>query len=524
MNDITITKIDETWIKVQCAEKHIEMEIADRFSFKVENAQFDPRVKKGHWDGVKRLYNRQYKRMYSGLLFEIIKFAKKQEYSIKVDPRLLPTSSITEEDIVKIVKEVIRPHDNKTPLELYDYQLKAVNYILNMGRTICLAATSSGKSLTIYSAIRIYQLLSELEGRHIFVVVPSKMLVEQLYSDFENYSTFSESNWKASDHCQKIYDKYSKSINRQIVISTWQSLKNLPDDAIRDAGAIFIDEVHTVNGPVLTKLMEGATGCSIRHGLTGTLDNMECNELAAQGLLGPVKRIVTSREIVDAGRATEVEINCVMIDYDRGTKVEFNECLKNVPKTKPAQKYQVEVEFINLLESRFRYIQKLTKSLKGNSIVLFDRVEYGKKLYEDMKAIHSNTFLIIGDVNIDEREEIRKVLETHSDAIVYATSAIMSTGVSIKNLHNIISTSSTKSVIKILQTIGRLMRLHDSKSKAQFFDIVDKIDYNGQKNATLKHVFERIKYYNAEKLKTRFVSVNLVEEQFKQEENTLFQA
>lgn len=521
-HDIVVSKIDNTWLSVVCAEKHIEMELSDRFSFQIENHKFDPRVKRGHWDGVKRLYNRQHKRMYVGLLVQLMKFAKKQEYTIKVDKSLIPSSSMTVEDVQTLVKEVIRPHDNKNPIELYDYQAEAVSYMLSMGRTICLAATSSGKSLSIYTAVRIYQLLNEFDGKVIFIIVPSQMLVEQLYSDFDNYSTFDGSNWNVSDHCQKIYDKYAKNINRQIVISTWQSLKNLQEGAIRDAGAIFIDEVHTVNGPVLTKLMEGATGCPVRHGLTGTLDNMECNELAAQGLLGPVKRIVTSREIVDAGRATEVEINCVMIDYDQSTKRAYDRIQSSIPKEKAAQKYHAEIEFINRLESRFNYIQKLTKMLKGNTIVLFDRVEYGVRLYEEMKAIHSNTYLIIGDVSIDERDKIKKILEVHSDAIVYATSAIMSTGVSIKNLHNIVSTSSTKSVIKILQTIGRLMRLHESKDKAQFYDIVDKIDYNGQKNFTMKHIFDRIKYYNAEKLKTRFLTVNLVESQHEIKNVTLF--
>lgn len=512
MVDITITKMNETYIRVVCAEVHMEMEIQDRFSFEVPNAKHDPRVKAGRWDGIRRLYNRTHKRMYTGLLFELMRFLKKQGYTYSVAPELVIKPSVELDDIKHVCTELIKPHDKGHLIELYDYQYDAVHYMLNMNRTICLAATSAGKSVSIYAALRLYQLSDDMAGKHMIVIVPSKLLVEQMYSDFENYSTFEGATWNARDHCQRVSSDHKGPVKKQIVITTWQSLKNIPGYMISDAGAIFVDEAHTVKGPVLASFLELAVNCGVRHGLTGTLNDFEADELSAQGLLGPSKRIVTSREIIDAGRATDVTVNMIILDYDVDTKRKYAADQMNVPATRSSLKYNSEVNFINNLDCRKKLINDIALKLKGNTIILFDRVEeYGIKLYDEMKEKHDKTFLIVGDVGIKDRVKIKDMLENVEGAIVYATSSIMSTGISIKNLHNIIFASSSKSKIRVLQSIGRLMRLHESKSMAQLIDFVDKLDHKGMPNFTLKHCEERIKFYSREKYKTNIMTMKMIE-------------
>lgn len=511
MTDVVVKKLNDTYMRVECLDSSIEMDVSDRFSFKIKNAKHDPRVRAGKWNGIKRLYNRQRKTLYVGLMFELLKFIKSRGYSYTVDKELLNRPSVALEDVKSVVNDFIMPHDRGKVIEPYDYQYDAVHYMLNMNRSICLAATSAGKSLIIYLAARFYQLADEMEGKRIIIIVPSKMLVEQLYDDFDNYSTFEGSKWNAKTFCQKVSGNYDKNIKKQIVITTWQSLKLMPTWVMESAGAIFVDEVHTVSGAVLTGLLERATTCNVRHGLTGTLNDMEVDQLAAQGLLGPAKRIVTAREIIDSGRATEVEVYCTILDYDRDTKKRYWNGVNKISSEKPAERFQFEVEFVNELKSRQTHLQKMISTMKGNTIVLFDRVEYGKLLYEDMKSRHEDTYLIVGDVKDDERESIKKMLEGKSGCIVYATSKIMSTGVSIKNLHNAVLASSSKAKIRILQTIGRLMRLHESKEKANIFDIVDRLDLDGKENYTLLHVEERVKMYASDKYKVNFFTFKLVE-------------
>lgn len=244
MSDVKITKINNTYMKIICKETYMEFDIQDKFSFEVEGAKFSPAFKYGNWDGIKKLFNRKTKKLYVGLLLDLIELCDKKGWSTDIDNSLLPNEDIlSDEDLQNLIEHINPKDDNGNTIELYHYQFDAVKYMINMDRTVCLSATSSGKSLIIYIAMRIYQLMEELQHKTIFITVPTKILVEQLYGDFENYSTDTE--WHVTKHCQKISGKYEKFVNKQVVITTWQSMEKLPHDDFENIGAVFIDEcVH----------------------------------------------------------------------------------------------------------------------------------------------------------------------------------------------------------------------------------------------------------------------------------------
>lgn len=509
MIDVKISKLNDTWMKVTCKEVFMELDIQDRFSFEVPNAQYDPRVKFGKWDGIKKLFNRQTKKMYIGLLMELLELCSSKNWTYQIDPLLMPSDDqLTREDLIALIDEVIKPHDNGVPLVLYDYQEDALLHMINMDRSVILAATSAGKSLIVYCAMRIFQLMDHLEDKTLFLTVPSTLLVEQMHTDFKNYSTFPESTWHVDQHCQKISGQYTKFINSQIVITTWQSMCRLPTDLIEQSGVIIVDETHTCKADVLVGILEGATNCSIRHGLTGTLDGVECNELVIQGLLGPKKRVVSARDLIDAGRASDIKITMLMLQHNNNTVNNYLTVINNVPHKR---RYNAEVEFLNAHEERNQMILDLVSTLSGNTLVLFDRVEeYGKVLYERYKEDHpDNTFIITGDVSTSNREEIRTSMEDHDQAVIWASFGTMSTGVSIKKIHNLVIISSSKSKIRILQSIGRLMRLHASKDQANIIDIVDNLSYKSKSNYSLEHSKTRLDYYSNEKFKIKFDQINL---------------
>jgi len=506
MADITITKLNCTWMKVLCKEKYMELDIQDRFSFEVPNAKYDPRVRSGKWDGVKKLFNRQTKKMHIGLLLELCSFCDKKGWGVYVDPDLLPDDDpLTDDDLNELIK-LIQPMDNGQPIEPYDYQLESVKYMLNMERSVVLAATSAGKSLIIYLAVRLYQLMDELQGKTIFITVPSISLVEQLYNDFDNYSKGTD--WHVNQYCQKISNKYSKFVEKQVVITTWQSMAKLPYDVFENIGAIFIDETHSASAAVLGSLIEQATNTPIRHGLTGTLDGTECNELIIQGLLGPAKRIVSAKDIIEKGRASDIHVKMTVFEHSMDTRQNFFDMTQSVP---PKRKYHSEIEFLNQHQQRRETIKGIIESLSGNTLVLFDRVEeYGQELYEDYKKLYPDTtFLMIGDVGSTEREDIRTGMEDHDNAVIWASYGVASTGISIKKLHNLVLISSSKSKIRVLQSIGRLMRLHATKDNAQIIDIVDDLTYQKEPNYTLKHAQTRLDYYLQEDFKVDFLNLKL---------------
>lgn len=514
MSDIIITKLDETWMKVVCSEVYQELDIQDRFSFQVDN-QYDPRIKNGHWDGIKKLYNRRTKRMHIGLLYHLLKFLKKQKFSYHVDPDLLPPEEILEDEDIQNLIDHIQPHDgNGNKLQPYDYQFNALKYMLNMGRSTSLLATSAGKSLIIYLLARIYQLTDELKGKHIVICVPSVALVEQIYSDFDEYSNKGKLGWYVQNHVQRISAKYAKEFHNQIIITTWQSMSNLPLWIYEDIGAIIVDETHSASAKELGTILENCTKASIRHGLTGTLDGLEMNELQIQGLLGPVKRFVTAKEIIDQGRASKIKINMCILDHNPIVRTKFhNEANKIRRQAKIANKkagaavWNFELSYISELYDRRRFIYDMINSVSGNSIVLFDRIEgQGKLMYEEFKELFPNrtVYLIIGEVDSNERERIRKQIEHDENSIIFASFGTMKQGVSIKRLHNAFFIAAGKAKIKVLQTVGRLMRLHETKDCGRIFDIVDDLSLDGQENAGYRHSIERVKLYAEEEHELNF--------------------
>jgi len=513
--DIKILKHDETWIKVLCSEVHQEMDIQDRFSFEIPNAKHDPRVKARKWDGIKRLYNRQTKKLYKGLLLSLLEFLNDQKFTYELDPELLPDEEdqLSTEDIQNLIDKIIQPKDkNGNPLSVYDYQVEAVKNILNSGNSISLAATSSGKSLIIYLAVRIYQLLDDLNNKTICITVPSISLVEQLYKDFEEYAT--NSSWSVHKHCQKISGKYKKQVEKQIFITTWQSQQKMSYDDLQSIGCIFIDECHTAQASTLTSILESLVRCRYKHGLTGTLSDSETNQMTVQGLLGPAQTIVTAKENIDAGRATDVIVNMVVLNYQKNATKKFLEYRKDYLKGKryePRLAYESEVRFLASYEPRLNLILDMIESVEGNSLIIFDRVEsYGEVLYNKFKERRpDNTFFISGSVSGSDREDIRLDMENHDDATIWASSETMSTGVSINKLHNCFIISSSKSRRKIIQIAGRLMRLHKSKTKSQLYDIVDNLNLENKENFTLLHAQKRIEIYDKEKFSINFMQLDI---------------
>lgn len=507
---ITISKVNETYIKVVCPESYQEMDIQDRFSFKEESFQYAQRSSKlKYWDGTIKLYNRKTKYLYLGLLYELLEFISLREWDYELDPALLPDEdTISKEEILDIINEVIQPCDNGKPLTLYDYQLDALYVQLNQDRSTLIAATSAGKSLIIYCLFRILQLLPEMHGKTFVLSVPNTLLVEQMYNDFENYSNNELKNWSVRKFCQKVTAKYPKYIDKQIVISTWHSLCKFPIESLNNIAVAIVDECHTCAADTLSNMLKSLEKCSIRCGLTGTLDIFEANQLLVQGLLGPKVKLVSAKELIDSNRATKVQINVIVLnhrDEDRKKLYDKATSLKS-----GSGRYNAELEHLQSDMKRRELLSKLFNSVDGNSLILFNRVEdYGKPFYQEFKEKNENTFLIIGEVSADEKENIRLSMEDYDNAKIFANYKCVGTGVSIKKLTNAFFISSVKSSVTVLQSIGRLMRLHESKDMGMVYDIVDNLTYNGRENFSYKHAQERIAMYEKEGHPITFLSIDL---------------
>jgi superfamily II DNA or RNA helicase len=211
--------------------------------------------------------------------------------------------------------------------------------------------------------------------------------------------------------------------------------------------------------------------------------------------------VTTTKELMDKNNLAELKIKALVLKHDE----ESCKANKN-------NKYQDEIDYIISNQARNKFIRNLVLSLKGNTLLLYQFVDkHGKILYDmiSSRCDERPVFFIHGAVGVDDREEVRRIAEEENDGIIVASYGTFSTGINIKNLHNIVFASPSKSKIRTLQSIGRGLRLGSTKEKATLFDIADDMSYKSKKNFTLDHFIERMKIYNEEKFEYKIYNINL---------------
>jgi len=505
--DLIVTKVDESYIRIDSDDQGVIEDIHEKFSFLIKNHRFDPRVVSGKWNGIKHLFNKRNRHLEAGLLLDLIDFCEQRKYNFKVDQNLFDQDSISIEDLEHIVEDVIQPKNKQGELiKPYDYQYAALQYQLSMNRSVSIAATSSGKSLVAYLALRIYQMMSDNASKRMMLVVPTKNLVEQMFNDFKEYAQ--DTDWSVDQHVQKVNSDYTKFVEKNINISTWQSASKLESEFFDELSVLIVDEVHCSEAAILNSMVKSCRRTAIRHGLTGTLDDWDCHEYSIKGIFGPIKKFVTAKELIEKGRATEVRVNMVLLKHTESDCLALSELISA---TKSKNRYLLEAKFIASLKSRQRLLYEMFLSAKGNTLILFDlKEDYGVPLYEGFKEIYEHTHLITGDVESDDRNDIKQILESATEKqVLFASFKTMSVGESIKNLHNLFIVSSKKSKIAVLQALGRLMRLHASKNHSNLYDIVDDLSYKDNHNFSYKHSFDRLGYYDREGHKIDFLKFEM---------------
>ena len=486
MSHLIISKKNEVYLKID-AEPHIHYELSDQFTFDIPNAKFSPAYKNKYWDGKIRLFNTQKKEIYIGLLDKIVQFCKDHEYTFEfLDNRHYGTPFEVNEGISK---EGVK--DYMTAISKYkprDYQIEGVYDALRHNRKLLISPTASGKSLMIYSIVRYFVETK----KSTLIVVPTTSLVEQMYKDFADYG------WDVGSFCHKIYAGKERETDSQVIITTWQSIYKLPRKYFERFSVVVGDEAHQFKSKSLISIMTKLDNAKYRYGFTGTLDGTQTHKWVLEGLFGPSYKIVKTDELMKKGHLAKLDINVLLLKHPPNKFENFEE----------------EVQYIIGHDRRNNFIKNLALDLKGNTLILFARVEkHGEPLYNLINTSNiiekRNVFFIHGGVETEDREKVREITEQEGNAIIVASYGTFSTGINIKNLHNIIFASPSKSRIRNLQSIGRVLRKGNQKTRATLYDIADDISYKSRKNYTLNHLIERIKIYNEENFDYDIVNIPL---------------
>lgn len=488
--DISLTKIDAVYSHVRCSQQ-VAYEIQDWFSFYIPNAEYVAKAKGlPNWDGKIKLFRVRDRLIYNGLVPELVERAEQAGYEVD-DARLAFHLAYDNPFDDAWMDEQIAALNLQ--FSLYDHQRNAVRHCLKNQIGLILSPTSSGKSLIMY-VLQKLQAAYVGKPQKVLILVPKKSLVLQLQKDFISYGGDPEDT-------QIIMGGMSRKVEKDVVISTWQSATKMDKEWLNQFDMVFGDEAHNYDSKVLSKALDEMKDVWWRFGFTGTTDGTKTHVMKLQAAFGPVVQFITTKEMIDAGLAPKVTVHIVIFQYPESV-------------LKRAKKFQYldEVDFIQSHEERNRFIVRLADMKERNSLVLFDKVEFfGEPLYQlaQERAKNKRPRFIHGGIDVKVRERMRDEVEATNDNMILATYGVFQEGVNIKNLSTLILASSTKSMIRLLQSIGRLLRLHDEIDSVTIYDLADDLTTGPDPCASMAHLDERLMIYNQSGFKYEFHYVKL---------------
>jgi superfamily II DNA or RNA helicase len=484
MDTITVQKLNEVYLRVRSDERSVLRELSDHFTFEVPGFRFMPSYRHGTWDGKIRLFNIQDGTIYAGLVSYIDAFAEERDYVVEYeDVESDADENFSVNEAVEFIETLGLP-SKYTPR---NYQVDAFVAAVRKRRMLLLSPTGSGKSLIIYLLTRFYM---EAQNKKILIIVPTTSLVAQMSQDFADYGMPSDIG------IHQIMSGRPKETECPIVISTWQSLFRMPKTYFKQFGMVVVDECHGVKAKSLMGILTKTPDVKYRFGTTGTLDGMQTNKLVIEGLLGPVRKVIGTKKLIDEKVLSDFLVKAIVLRHEE--------------KVSSKLKYQEEIDYLVGNDSRNKFIKNLVLSLEGNTLVLFNYIEkHGVPLFDMINIDGRKVFFVHGGTNVNDREAVRSQVEQEENAIIIASVGVYSTGINIKRLNNVVFVHPGKSRIRTLQSIGRALRRVDD-TKAILYDIVDDLSCGRKtRNFALRHYQERFDIYKSEKFKVKSYNVKL---------------
>ena len=407
------------------------------------------------------------------LIFSILEFLQNQDIQFNIEL----TDKFKDVIFIPELKENL----TKLNLDLRDYQEESVRLALKNKSGVIILPTSAGKTLVIATLVK------SIQGQHDFkalILVPDIQLVAQTYSDFIDYGIPETEITKWTGSTEP--DKNAKIIisNAQILLSEKQDLSLL-----KDIKLLVIDEVHKLKyGNKINKVVEQIPAL-FRYGFTGTLPDYKIDQWNIFGKIGRVIYFKESIDLRDQNYISQVHVAALKLTY-KNTPQFTTPSMHN-----PTAGYEEEITWLQTNPYRNAIIIKLVNKSDKNTLIMVDRIAHGEELLRVLReSTNKQVHFVHGAIEIEEREMIRKLMEEHDNVACIAISKIFSTGINIKNLHNIIFAAIGKARIKIIQSIGRSLRKHSSKKLATIFDIWDNLRYGN------KHMVERLALYDREQI------------------------
>jgi len=486
MPELVIEHIDESYVRLHTTTSVLE-ELKDTFSFYVPNYKFHPKYKAGFWDGRISLINWKDKTILKGLLPDVAEFCQNRQYELTIDPDVISNVSeftINESQVLDFYKRIGGPY---VP---HESQILGFQHCVNNGRSIILAPTSNGKSYTIHGLCAFYA----KQKKRVLIVIDRSQLVEQLRENIRD-----EYLGGQLMNIHTVYDKHPIE-DTDIHITTWQSCYENDAKWFRQFDVLMADEVHKFKADSLKTLIAKCGHISVRHGFTATLDNdSKCDRLMLIGMFGTPLRVSTTKKDIEAGISAKPTVYAIVLKYKpEDIRRIYREFGEKVDGKYYKLDFNNEVKYLENNYERNHFIAELEKRLKGNTLITFKREEHGLNILNEVQKNKPQAYFANGTVAIKKRLEISKLIDQMKDATAVVSLGTFSTGISIRNINNIINACQIKSKITVPQLIGRGLRISETKSTVDVYDLGDDLSVNGKANATYRHFQERLQMYAEE--------------------------
>ena len=458
---------DEVNVKLDGLDPATRRKCSDKLKFFLPHAYHMPAYKLGRWDGTVRFCDVG-GRTYLNLLDDILPIVIEAGYEIQIDDhrdnQALEFEEITEDFWGDKTWPAGHPAEGE-PIRLRDYQVNVINEFIKHPQALQEIATGAGKTImtaTMSSIVEKY-------GRSI-VIVPNKDLVTQTEEDYINCGLDAG-----------VYFGDRKDIGKTHTICTWQSLNSLLKktkkgednimDFIEDVVCVIVDEVHQAKADVLKDLLTSVfANVPIRWGLTGTIPKADYEFASLRSSLGEVINRLAAKELQDIGVLSKCHVNIVQTQ-----------------ETSEYTSYQSELKFLLEDKERTEFLANLIKDISktGNTLVLTSRIANGNKLQE----LIPDAEFVQGEMKTNDRKTAYKEINDATNSITIATYGVAAVGINIPRIFNLVLLEPGKSFVRVIQSIGRGVRVAKDKDFVQIWDVTSRCKFSK------RHLTERKKYY-----------------------------
>jgi superfamily II DNA or RNA helicase len=460
---------------------------------KINGWKFHPLVKKGLWNGEVSFIKGN--KIPAGLWYEIMEICNEYKFECNINNlKQIFNLNLSKEEFTKWALNFFEDH-KLTPR---DYQIETAYKIIRYRRCLAELATSAGKSLILFMVIT--YLLEVQKKKKILLIVPNISLVVQAAEDFEEYN---DGSFQLK--IQQIYSGKKIRPSCNVVIGTYQSLVKKEEDYFKQFDVVSIDETHKAKSASIRKILDMCWHSDYRFGVSGTIAKRgNIDYLTLMANTGPVITNISANYLQNKGHISQCKVYIVYMNYATSEeKQAFSDLYRSAEGRKKL--FQLEQNYIINSQKRLNFITSIITKFKSNTLVLFYRIEHGTLLYNKLRNDYNGeVFYVDGTTDDDTREMYKKKMEIGTNKILVASYGTFSTGINIKNIHNIALTESFKSEVIIRQSIGRGLRKHETKDILKVYDFVDDLRFKREnnkvwKNYLYKHSEARIDIYKEQK-------------------------